>query len=82
MIYLKCFICNKCLDTDIKNLINHFKSSHNLKNGLKCGLYVDKGNICNKEYNSYGGLEKHMKQCKQALIKIGKVIIISIFRIY
>lgn len=56
-----CFVCKKEFE-DIKNIFNHLKSVHNLKNN-KTQLFCVVNNNCTKSYHNFDSLRVHLKQC-------------------
>lgn len=68
---LKCFLCGSFF-SDLKIITNHFKEKHFIKDNtcnLKC--VVDHKNfVCKKEFKTFKGLQKHVKECLKKQVAI------------
>lgn len=58
---LKLIICTLCKSDfeEINMYVLHMKNLHKAKANIKCGMR------CNKMFNTYNGLKKHMLKCSK-----------------
>lgn len=68
---LKCYLCGSSFG-DLKIITNHFKEKHFIKDNtcnLKC-VVNHKNFICKKEFKTFKGLQKHVKECLKKQVAI------------
>lgn len=76
------FICKTYFD-NVQNCFAHFKNVHFLRDNaqnIQCIVNSTEGEVCDKSYNTFGGLRNHVKKCLEKKKKVIRMLFIMMKR--